>query len=105
MAFKIVGMEHKDQIFSNIAFSDGEAQTRYGEPARRDWSFFLLCLRDRLNLTSAAFCATYRLQSEEIAQIEIGAGEPDWATGAYLEMIDKTPELIARLWIALAEKS
>lgn len=53
-------------------------------------------LRNRLGLSQEAFARTYGIPLANIRQYEIGRHMPPPAVRAYLKVIDKEPELVAR---------
>jgi DNA-binding transcriptional regulator YiaG len=69
---------------------------------RREWPLLIRRLRWQLGLSQAQFANAYRIDLARLADAESGAAEPDEALAAYLVMIDRTPELIARMWMAAA---
>ncbi|MGE0830494.1 MAG: helix-turn-helix domain-containing protein [Hyphomonadaceae bacterium] len=59
-------------------------------------------LRWQLRMSQAAFAAIYRIDPAMLRAIEAGVEEPDAALEAYLAMVTRAPELVARLWQAQA---
>jgi DNA-binding transcriptional regulator YiaG len=81
---------------------DPEPPERADAREALDWPHFLRRLRWQLGLNQAEFANAYRIELERVAEVESSRAEPDEALAAYLQMIDRTPELIARLWMAAA---
>jgi DNA-binding transcriptional regulator YiaG len=82
-------------------FEPGQPE-RTVAPEALDWPLFMRRLRWQLGLNQAEFANAYRIDLERLAEVESARAEPDEALAAYLHMIDRTPELIARLWMAAA---
>jgi putative transcriptional regulator len=81
---------------------EAEPPERIDAPEALDWPHFVRRLRWQLGLSQTDFASAYRIELERLAEVEGGRTEPDEALAAYLHMIDRTPELIARLWMAAA---
>jgi putative transcriptional regulator len=53
--------------------------------------------RERLGLTQAAFAKRYRINLARLRDLEQGRYTPDSAMVAYLRVIDREPEFVARV--------